>query len=445
MLLTGWGRYPTVTSRVTAPGNVDALTKELRAHPRSMRLIPRGAGRSYGDSALAEQVISSRFLDNFIALDAENLSISCGAGVSLAEILRLCVPQGLFPPVLPGTKHVSIGGAIAADIHGKNHHVDGTFCDHIESVSLVLASGELVHCSRTENSGLFHATCGGMGLTGIIVEARLKLTKVPGISINTESMAAANLEESLALLKEHNEKKYVVAWVDCLARGAALGRGIIHCGEHSGTGELRHRESSSIGVPFTTPGFLLNRATMATFNTLYFHRHSRAAGARQQHYDKFFFPLDSIRNWNRLYGSKGFMQYQFVLPDEAAENGLTEILEAVSRAGKGSFLAVLKRFGAANQNLLSFPRAGLTLTLDFKYETSLLPLLDELDAMVLAHGGRIYLAKDARMSEAVFKQSYPNWEAFKAIKDRVDPDGLFASMQSNRLGLSCADVGSSTT
>ena len=184
---------------------------------------------------------------------------------------------------------------------------------------------------------------------------------------------------------------------------------------------------------------------MATFNNLYFNRHSWAAGARQQHYDKFFFPLDSIRNWNRLYGIRGFLQYQFVLPDESAESGLTEILGAVSSAGKGSFLAVLKRFGAANENLLSFPRAGLTLTLDFKFEPSLLSLLDELDAMVLAHGGRLYLAKDARMSEAVFKQSYPNWEAFKAIKDRVDPEGLFASMQSNRLGLSGADMGSSTT
>ena len=445
MLLTSWGRYPSITSRVTAPGYVDALTKELSAYPSATRLIPRGAGRSYGDSALAELVISSRFLDNFIALDAENLRISCGAGVTLAEVLRLCVPRGLFPPVLPGTKYVSVGGAIAADIHGKNHHVDGTFCDHVESISLALASGELAHCSRTENSDLFHATCGGMGLTGVIIEARLKLEKVSSVSINTESNAAANLKESLTLLNEHNEKKYVVAWVDCLARGGALGRGIIHCGDHNNAAELRHRESSSIGVPFTTPGFLLNRATMATFNNLYFDRHSRAAGARQQHYDRFFFPLDSIRNWNRLYGSRGFLQYQFVVPDESAESGLTEILGAVSSAGKGSFLAVLKRFGAANQNLLSFPRAGLTLTLDFKFEPSLLSLLDELDAMVSAHGGRIYLAKDARMSEAVFKKGYPNWEAFKAIKDRVDPDGLFASMQSNRLGLSGPDMGSSTT
>jgi FAD/FMN-containing dehydrogenase len=283
-----------------------------------------------------------------------------------------------------------------------------------------------------------------MGLTGVIIEARLRLETISSVSITTEANATANLKESLTLLNEHNEKKYVVAWVDCLARGAALGRGIIHCGHHSNAGKLQHRESSSIGVPFTTPGFLLNRATMATFNSLYFKRHSRAAGARQQHYDSFFFPLDSIRNWNRLYGSRGFLQYQFVVPDESAERCLTEILGAVSSAGKGSFLAVLKRFGAANQNLLSFPRAGLTLTLDFKFEPSLLSLLDELDAMVLAHGGRIYLAKDARMSEAVFKQGYPNWEAFKAIKDRVDPDGLFASMQSNRLGLSGADMGSST-
>ena len=445
MHLTGWGRYPAVAAEVTAPGNADSLTQILAAQGSEARLIARGAGRSYGDSALAQRVLSSRYLDNFISLDAEDGSIRCDAGVTLAEVLKLCVPHGLFPAVVPGTKFVSIGGAIAADIHGKNHHVDGSFCDHVIDVTLALASGEVVTCSPDSNSELFHATCGGMGLTGVILAARLKLEKVPSASINTVSAAASNLDESLALLSEYSDKKYVVAWVDCLARGDALGRGIVHIGNHSDSGELKHRESRKLSVPFTTPGFLLNRFTMSTFNQLYYSRYSSGTNTKQQYYDKFFFPLDSINHWNRLYGRKGFLQYQFLLPDEAATSGLKQILEAVSSAGKGSFLAVLKRFGAANKNLLSFPARGVTLTLDFKYEPELLPLLDELDAMVLDHGGRIYLAKDARMSEETFKRCYPNWEEFKKKKDEVDPNCLFASLQSDRLGLTRANVGSSAS
>lgn len=406
-------------------------------------MIPRGAGRSYGDSALAARVLSSRYLDDFISLDRRALTIRCGAGITLAEILRVCVPQGLFLPVLSGTKTVTIGGAIAADIHGKNHHVDGSFCDHIERFTLLLPSGETAVCSPTENIEYFQATCGGMGLTGMILDATISLKKVPSAFISAQSIPTTNLEESLALLRQHNDKQYVVAWVDCLAKASALGRGVIHLGSHSETGKLEHRSKRKLSVPFTTPGFLLNRYTMGGFNQLYYARHRFKKSVNSVYYDDYFFPLDSLKGWNRLYGSEGFLQYQFVLPDDAAESGLRETLETVSQSGKGSFLAVLKRFGPANANWLSFPSEGVTLTLDFKYEPDLLPLLDRLDEIVLAAGGRHYLAKDARMSAAVFRQGYPNWHQFKALKDRIDPAGTLGSLQSDRLGLTQAAMRSS--
>ena len=434
MRLSGWGRYPSAEASILAPRDAGSI-KRILQNVVGPRIIPRGAGRSYGDSALATKVLSSRYLNHFITLDTDALTIRTGAGATLAEILRLCVPLGLFLPVLSGTKYVSLGGAIAADIHGKNHHVDGSFCDHIDSFTLLLPNGGTIVCSQTENADLFRATCGGMGLTGIILDAAISLKKVPSAFIEALSVPAANLEESLALLQHYNKNQYVVAWIDCLAKGSALGRGIIHLGSHSETGELEHKRKRRLSVPFTTPGFLLNRYAIGGFNQLYYARHRLTRSVKSVYYDDYFFPLDRINGWNRLYGAAGFLQYQFVLPDYSAEAGLRETLNTVSLAGKGSFLAVLKRFGPANANLLSFPKEGVTLTLDFKYEPDLLPLLDRLDEIVLAAGGRHYLAKDARMSAAAFRHGYPRWHQFKAIKDQIDPNGILGSLQSERLGL----------
>ena len=434
MHLSGWGRYPSAEASILAPRDAGSI-KRILQNVVGPRIIPRGAGRSYGDSALATKVLSSRYLNHFITLDTDALTICAGAGATLAEILRLCVPLGLFLPVLSGTKYVSLGGAIAADIHGKNHHVDGSFCDHIDSFTLLLPNGGTIVCSQTENADLFRATCGGMGLTGIILDAAISLKKVPSAFIEALSVPAANLEESLALLQHYNKNQYVVAWIDCLAKGSALGRGIIHLGSHSETGGLQHKRKRRLSVPFTTPGFLLNRHAIGGFNQLYYARHRLTRSVKSVYYDDYFFPLDRINGWNRLYGAAGFLQYQFVLPDYSAEAGLRETLNTISRAGKGSFLAVLKRFGPANANLLSFPKEGVTLTLDFKYEPDLLPLLDRLDEIVLAAGGRHYLAKDARMSAAAFRHGYPRWHQFKAIKDQIDPNGILGSLQSERLGL----------
>ena len=438
MKLSGWGRYPTVNAELLAPAGQAALSNWLQAGP-SGSSIARGQGRSYGDSALSETVLSSRHLDHFLELDVEQGELHCAAGVTLAEILQMIVPKGLFLPVVPGTRFVSLGGAVAADIHGKNHHRDGCISNHVQSLTLMLASGEVRTCSREQDSELFAATCGGMGLTGIILDVRLSLIKVSGVFIRNQQYVASNLTHCIELLEEYQQARYSVAWIDCLSTGAASGRGIVYLGEHAGNPAPARAASNVRGprlsVPFSTPGWLLNRHSMSAFNNLYYWRQSRRDAQSLVHYQQYFFPLDSIGNWNRLYGGRGFQQYQLVLPDDSAGTGISEILKRVAQAGKGSFLAVLKQFGEANNMPLSFPRAGLTLTLDFKMEPDLPELLNELDAIVQHHGGRLYLAKDARMSEAMFKSGYPEWQRFMAIRNEVDPQARFSSLQSRRLGL----------
>ncbi len=432
----GWGRFPRVDATVEVPQDSDAARKILQSK-RQVASIPRGAGRSYGDSALAAQILSSHYLDSFMEFDSAEGSIHCGAGTTLATIIQVCLPAGWFPVVVPGTAQVSIGGAIAADVHGKNHHIDGSFCNHVSGFNLMLADGSVEYCSPEENTELFHATCGGMGLTGSILDARIALRKVSSATIKQRTLIAEDLAAALKMLSENSESTYSVAWLDCLARGENLGRSVVFLGEHdTEVGDLKTPLSKGPSVPLDMPRFLLNRFTLGSFNSLYYQLHKMGKSQSNLRIDKFFFPLDRIHNWNRLYGSRGFLQYQFVLPTDTAQDGIQAILDKVSAAGKGSFLAVLKKFGPANENLLTFPMPGYTLTLDFKWQEDLFPLLDELDQMVIQHGGRHYLAKDARLQETVFKQTYSNWEKFKTIKDKVDPNGKFTSLQSQRLGLS---------
>ncbi len=436
-MLHGWGRYPRVEVRLSTPANVEELRFLLRNNTAGSCIV-RGSGLSYGDSSLAADVIGGSGLRQTWKLDEETGLLRAAAGFSLREILSEIVAKGWFLPVLPGTSLVSLGGAIAADVHGKNHHRDGSFCERLGELQLMLASGEIVTCGPTERPELFRASCGGMGLTGIILEAELQLTRISSASMLSVSLPAANLGQCFDLLEEHGGAQYSVAWLDCLARGTRMGRGAVFLAEHATGGEMHYRSRNTVGVPFAMPGMLLNRHSLAWFNSIYFHWQRLRAGNKLQGHDAFFFPLDSILGWNLLYGRTGFLQYQFVLPGDAAREGIRLVLERVVDAGKGSFLSVLKKMGPANGNLLSFPLSGYTLALDFKHEASLFPLLDELDAVVLDHGGRIYLAKDARMSEAVFRKGYPGWERFLEIKRRVDPEFRFRSAQSDRIGLTGA-------
>ena len=402
---------------------------------RGNSVIARGLGRSYGDSALARDVLQMQPLDTLLSFDDTTGQLRCAAGVSLDTVLRIFVPRGWMLPVVPGTRFVTVGGAIASDVHGKNHHGAGTFGDHVIALSLLQASGDVVECSSARNPDLFNATCGGMGLTGIVLDATLALQRIPGSAILQQTLRFANLEEVFAGFEAHGGATYSVAWLDCLARGDALGRSLLYLGEHAQDGKFLAPRPGRLSVPFNAPSFLLNRFSMSAFNALYYQRPVDSSARQRLEADSYFFPLDGIAHWNRLYGRRGFVQYQCVIPQDAALAGLTRLLQATSAAGKGSFLSVLKKFGAANAHWLSFPMQGYTLAMDFKLERSLLPFLEELDRIVLDHGGRLYLAKDARMSMDTFRRSYPRWEAFAQLRLASGADRLFNSLQSQRLGL----------
>lgn len=427
MELHGWGRYPKLDVVVALPLSTSQCISLIED---TKTIIARGLGRSYGDSSLASYVLDTRYLNHFIAFDETTGLLRCASGVSLDDILNNFVPRGWFLPVTPGTCFVTVGGAIASDVHGKNHHIDGTFTDHVTEIELLLGDGEQVFISQTNKPELFQATCGGMGLTGIILSATLRLKPIKSSNIIETTIKAQDLDAVLTAFNEHETATYSVAWIDCLARGKNLGRSVLMLGEHAEDGSLSLQKRKSLSIPFDMPSSLLSHATVRIFNPLYYA--TKRSHTRKIRFEQFFYPLDKLNNWNRLYGKSGFIQYQFVLPGVA---GLREVLECIAASGSGSFLAVLKVCGKANQNYLSFPMEGYSLALDFNATPAVLQLLNELDKLVLKHGGRLYLAKDARMNEATFKQSYPSWQQFEEVREQYSAIGKFASIQSCRLGL----------
>ncbi len=432
MELSGWGRYPSIDAEVSHPITPqDALTRicDNGQNP----LIARGRGRSYGDSSLAAHVINTRYLNHLLSFDESSAVLSCAAGVSFADILSVFVPKGWFPPVTPGTQFVTIGGAIASDVHGKNHHLEGSFTDHVLALKIATVSDGIVECSRERRGELFHATCGGMGLTGLILEASFRLKPIPSAYINETTLKAKHLEEALELFDVHHTAPYSVAWIDCSSSGRSLGRSVVMVGEHAERGGLSTGKHGRLTVPLDMPSRVLNRYSIRAFNTLYYMRKKQTH--RLIHYRPFFYPLDGIRHWNRLYGKNGFLQYQFVLPRGASLTGLTAVLRRIAAAGRVSFLTTLKALGASNAHLLSFPLEGCTLALDFRLDREVFDLLNELDRIVLDHGGRVYLTKDGRMSAQTFKQSYPRWPAFMQVRHAYGADTVFHSLQSQRLGL----------
>lgn len=320
-------------------------------------------------------------------------------------------------------------------MHGKNHHLHGCFSEYVVNFELMLADGSSITCSRDHYPDLFHATCGGMGLTGLITAATLQLRPIQSAFIKQTTLKAHHLQEALELFATHATTTYSVAWIDCLATGKALGRSLLMLGEHATEGGLHSRQKANLSIPFDLPHQLLNTHSVRAFNTLYYQRVRQPESRQRVHYEPFFYPLDGIHHWNRLYGKNGFLQYQFVLPKAAGLEGLRALLQRIAVSGRGSFLAVLKAFGVENANLLSFPLEGYTVALDFKRTPDLFGLLDELDAMLLELGGRLYLSKDARMSQAIFRHGYPRWEQFQQVREQYGAIGRFASLQSRRLGL----------
>lgn len=393
------------------------MTDQLPIPADNGTLLAHGLGRSYGDSCINDShtVIPCADFDKFIAFDEKTGVLRAEAGVSLATILDVFVPRGWFLPVTPGTKFVTLGGAIANDIHGKNHHVAGTFGRHVPRFGLLRSSGEHLTCSPTENSGLYAATIGGMGLTGLITWVELKLQSIRSPYLNTRTTKFRNLDEFFDISRESDaEFEYSVSWVDCTSEGSNLGRGLFMAGNFSE--QTRSRSPSKLAIPFPcqAPSYLLNSFFIRSFNTLYYNKQISRVVDGLTHYNPFFYPLDAILNWNRMYGSRGFFQYQFVVPFEQDRGIIKEIFARITRSKRASFLAVLKTFGdIPSPGIMSFPRKGVTLALDFPNDGApTLQLMDELDKVVMDAGGNIYPAKDARMPPHVFRASHPRLEEF---------------------------------
>lgn len=438
--LAGWGNFP-----VTASYNFYPSTeKEVLKTVKQGNLVPRGLGRSYGDQAINEngRVAICTHLNHFLDWNENEGILECEAGVSLEEIINVFGPKGWLPMICPGTKFVTIGGAIANDIHGKAHHVDGSFFNCVISFTVMLASGEVVTASRTEHADLFEASFGGLGLLGVILTAKIRLRKIETTYFKQKSIKVKNLEEMLKALEEYSHFNYSVAWVDPLAKGSKLGSGVLTVGNAAGLNDLpaslrkeplKLHKKSKLTVPFFLPGFLLNSITVRMLNrVIAFVQNSPKEFI---HYEKFFFPLDMINNWNKGYGKRGFIQYQFVIPPgpEGAEN-VRKIIQMIASSGCTPFLNVFKKMGHG-QGILSFPFEGYTLAIDFPVTKNLHAFTKKMDAEVLKAGGRIYLGKDSMLDKEMFQAMYPQYDQWLAIKRKYDPENVFTSDIGRRLGL----------
>lgn len=415
-----WGRYPQAAHHEVIPVRWRNELPDIKAIEGSV--LPFGYGRSYGDSCLNNggTLLDASFMNQMIAFDAENGLICVEAGVSLAELVEFLVPRGWFLPVTAGTKYVSIAGAVANDIHGKNHHSGGTFGCHVTRFELVRSNGEHLICTPTENVKLFKATIGGLGLTGLITWVEFKLKAIPSPLFDVERIRFNHIDEFYEVDNESKGYEYTVSWVDSLAKGKSLGRGIYMRGNHYDPPmppTNGHLHLPKVRVPIDAPAMLLNNLSMKAFNTGFFMTGWRKHTRSIEHYDPYFYPLDKILDWNRMYGERGMLQYQFCLPDNDREI-IKNIMREIAHSGEGSFLNVFKRFGdIESPGMLSFPRPGITLAMDFANTPNLHNLLDRLDVMVREGGGRIYPAKDAHMSAEDFQAYYPNWQEFAQYVD----------------------------
>ena len=395
-------------------------------------MIPYGNGRSYGDSALSSNIIYCKTKNELIDFDKKNGILHCNSGILLSEIINKTLPHGWFLYTTPGTKFITLGGAIASDVHGKNHHVNGCFSECVIEFNL-LVGDKILNVKKGDE--LFLATCGGMGLTGVILDVKFNLQKVPSSNINQIIVCPKNLKETFIAFEKYANYTYSVAWIDCLSQGNDIGRSVLNIGEFANDKVFSLSKKLKINIPFYFPSFVLNHYTVKIFNFLYYNLNSKKRKKSKVNYESFFYPLDSILNWNRIYGSKGFTQYQFIFPKKTSYVGIKSILNKISDKKMGSFLAVLKLYGKSNSNYLSFPMEGYSLAIDFKISKKLLPFLDELDKIVVKYQGRIYLSKDSRMCKDVFEKGYPELTKFKKLREHMNLSNMYNSVQSLRLDL----------
>ncbi|MGB3626938.1 MAG: FAD-binding oxidoreductase [Henriciella sp.] len=439
--ICGWGRHPVVRAPLERPSDLRAVLESVQSRPG---VIARGNGRSYGDSSFnSAGAMSMLRFDHMLDFDPASGQITCEAGVILGDVIKAVLPLGWFPPVTPGTKFVTIGGMIAANVHGKNSVKDGAFADYVEWLDLMTAGGEIVRCSPEERQDLFLATVGGMGLTGIIVRACFRLKQVESAWIQQTRIAAPDLDSLMQAFDAHEDATYRVAWIDVLQKGKGLGRGLLDVAEHAKLDALSPkqredpfatRERRKKSVPFTLPLSPLNGLTVRAFNAMHYRLGRMGAGERLVDWDSYFYPLDTLLHWNRIYGQKGFAQYQCVLPMDSSRAALGELLSTIANANNGSFLAVLKQLGDTI-GTLSFPMRGYTLALDFPWSRRTAELLEKLDEIVIRHQGRIYLAKDSRISASSFKAMQKSAATMTDFREKSGAASAFASLQSERLAL----------
>ena len=439
--LTGWGRHPVIDGDIEQLRSIDELCQRVRS---GRPLIARGNGRAYGDAGInAEGTVSMLHFDRLLGLEATRGVLVGEAGLLLDDLLGVFVPRGWFPPVSPGTRYVTLGGMVAADVHGKNHPIAGSFGSYVQWLDVIVANGDIVRCSRDSQAALFAATLGGMGLTGVILRCCIRLMRISSAYLNRSRIVTNNLVETLAAFQRTETASYRVAWIDCLQRGATLGRALVDVAEHADARELpppsrdrpfQVRPHTALVLPFTPPFSPLNSLTVSAFNALYYGAGKRAATTKLLDYQQWFYPLDSIAHWNRLYGRHGFAQYQCVLPLANAEAGLGELLREIADSRCGSFLSVLKRLGPST-GALSFPTEGYTLALDFPWSQTVATLMLRLDEIVIKYGGHLYLAKDARVTRANFERMQPRVAEFRDARAASGAAAVFQSRLSERLGL----------
>ena len=437
--ISGWGNYPKIKAIRRKPKSIEEIKKYLKLNSS----IARGNGRSYGDSSINKNnTIDMTNFNRFLSFNEKNGLLIVQSGVLLVDIIKIFAPKGWFPHVTPGTKFVTVGGMVASDVHGKNHYKKGSFRNFVKWIEIINFEGKIVRCSLKKNKDLFNWTLGGMGLTGIILNVAFFLDSIETTFINQRLLVAKNIIETISLFEKNICSSYSVAWIDCYAKGKRLGRSLISLGEHLNKNELDKTKNKkylnltfdkNISFPIYFPSFLINNFTVRFFNKFYFYKSVFSKKQTIIKLNQFFYPLDKILNWNKFYGSKGFAQFQCVIPLSKAEEGISELLKAISSSKSSSFLAVLKRFGKQNEGL-SFPMEGFSLALDFPINKRNLLLINKLDEITIKHGGRFYLTKDSRIKKEIFDQSDDRLNSFRSFR-KTNLDFKFNSTQSDRLNL----------
>ncbi len=431
--LTGWGRYGNYKTKIYRPKTINEIKKKLNNSPINT-FICRGLGRSYGDSSINNKIINLSNLKKKLKISKKKKEINCTSNFSIKELLPILLKEKFFLNVTSGTQYVTIGGAIASDIHGKNHHKDGSFCDYVSEMKILLANGKIIKCSKTKNPKLFLSTCGGMGLTGIILSAKIQLLKIPSNFIKETIVKSTSLKETLDYFKKYNHKKYLVSWIDTNAKKENLGRGILYAGEHIKYKNKDFVKHGFFKIPFDFPNFVLNNFFLKLLSKIYFLNNFKFK-ERIVDLKKYFYPLDNIENWNKIYGKMGFVQIQVLLRNQNAAVNLKKIILFFQQKNQVSFVSTLKKMGKKNKNLLSFPEDGYTITFDIKNNPNLKIFYNELEKILRKMNAKIYLTKDALMTKEYFKNTYSNIKKFIKYKKIYDPKFKFISYQSKRLDI----------